>query len=113
MADARRRRASGRVDLARLETAREQFLATCDLITDSPSIADQFCRPRLANGSESVATRDGARLKISAATRAATRGLSVDLMLSDELREWDTWEPWCATSKTTMARGAARATLVL
>jgi hypothetical protein len=55
-------------------------------------------------GDESFTLHGGGRYKIAASNRKAGRGLSVDELTIDELREWRSWEPWSALSKTTMAR---------
>mgnify|MGYP006920614764 CR=1 FL=1 len=46
----------------------------------------------------------GGRYRITAATRGAGRGLTVDVLLLDELREHRDWLAWAALSKTTLAR---------
>lgn len=86
-----------------IDTALEAFLATVDMAT-SPAIADEFLRPRLANGQQCLTARNGARYKIVAANRKGARGLSVDLLVLDELREHRDWSAWSAASKTTNAR---------
>src|SRR5690606_12864526 len=50
----------------------------------------------------------GARYRITAATRSAGRGLSVDHLNLDELREHRDWAAWGALSKTTLARPNAQ-----
>jgi hypothetical protein len=59
---------------------------------------------RRANGEQCLTLRSGARYRITAATRSAGRGLSVDLLILDELREHRNADAWAALSKTTMAR---------
>lgn len=64
--------------------------------------------PRRANGQETLALTNGARYKISAATRSAGRGLSVDHLTFDEIREQRSFDAWGALSKTTNARANAQ-----
>ena len=61
-----------------------------------------------ADGDESLTLAGGGRYKIAASSRKAGRGLSVDQLNIDELREWRTTAPWSALSKTTMARANAQ-----
>jgi Phage Terminase len=87
-----------------LDTALEAFLGAVELAADSPTIAGEFGKPRLANGQQQLTALNGARYKIAAANRRAARGLSVDLAVLDELREHRDWSAWSAISKTTNAR---------
>lgn len=57
-----------------------------------------------AEGDESFTLAAGGRYKIAAPSRRAGRGLAVDLLYIDELREWRSMAPWSAMSKTTSAR---------
>jgi hypothetical protein len=57
-----------------------------------------------ADGDESMTLSGGSRYKICAANRRAGRGLSVDFLHIDELREWRSWDPWAALQPTTAAR---------
>jgi hypothetical protein len=59
---------------------------------------------RKANGEQQLTLVNGSRYMISATTRSAGRGLSVDLLLLDELREHRGWESWGALASTTRAR---------
>ena len=62
---------------------------------------------RLTNGEQCLTLSDGQRYRITAATRGAGRGLSVDVLLLDELREHRDYLAWAALSKTTLARPEA------
>lgn len=53
---------------------------------------------------ESFTTEGGGRYKIAASNRKAGRGLSVDELNIDELREQRNWAAWSALYFTTMAR---------
>jgi hypothetical protein len=62
---------------------------------------------RMTNGEQCLTLTDGQRYRITAATRGAGRGLSVDVLLLDELREHRDYLAWAALSKTTLARPEA------
>jgi hypothetical protein len=87
-----------------LDIAREAWRAGCDTVSSVPDLALEHERTSRVNGDEHLALTGGRRWKIGAANRSAGRGLSVDLLLMDELREQRGWEAWAALSKTTMAR---------
>ena len=57
---------------------------------------------------ESYTLAGGGRYKIAASNRKAGRGLSIDELNIDELREQRSWAAWSALSKTTMARPDAQ-----
>ncbi|MGM2788780.1 hypothetical protein, partial [Bacillus cereus group sp. Bce018] len=56
------------------------------------------------NGKRALLLRGRRRWKVKAASRAAARGFSGDLILFDELREQRNWLAWGAVTKSTMAR---------
>lgn len=87
-----------------LDIARESWTGAVELTQDSPELAAEVANVRYANGEQCITLGNGARYRIAAATRSAGRGLSVDLLILDELREHRTPEAWAALSKTTMAR---------
>lgn len=89
----------------KLDTAREMFLATTNLLEESENLKPKLDQVRRANGQESLTFKNKARFKIAPANRGGARGLSCDLIILDEIGEWDTFEPWSATSKTTTAKG--------
>lgn len=84
--------------------AREQWSMAIDTIKSSPDLAGELDTVRRVNGDEWFRVTSGGRYKIAAANRSAGRGLSVDELNFDELREQRSWEAWSALSKTTMAR---------
>jgi len=57
---------------------------------------------------ESLTLTGGGRYKIAASNRKAGRGLSIDELNIDELREQRNWQAWSALSKTVMARPDAQ-----
>lgn len=87
-----------------LDIAREAWQSGCDAAQAVPDLAAEVDKIRLANGEQELRLNSGARWRISAASRSAGRGLSVDLLVLDELREHRTWDAWSALSKTTTAR---------
>lgn len=84
--------------------AREQWQACIDTIKTTPDLASELETVRRTNGDEWFKLASGGRYKISAANRSAGRGLSVDELTFDELREQRDWLAWSALSKTTTAR---------
>lgn len=87
-----------------LDIARESWAGAVDLAESDPELADEIDLVRRANGEQELRLVNGARYRIAAATGSAGRGLSVDLLILDELRQHQTWAAWGALSKTTMAR---------
>lgn len=105
-----------------LSLAREQQNYCLDTIYECPDLAGELVTVRKASGDEwfkvadaeidyedqdgdeSLTVTGSGRYKIAASNRKAGRGLSVDELTIDELREWRSWEPWSALSKTTSAR---------
>lgn len=112
--------------------AREQWQMCLDTIQASPDLAEDLDQVRRVNGDEwfrlnqelpaddrelaydddeideSLTLAGGGRYKIAASNRKAGRGLSVDELNIDELREQRNWAAWSALSKTTMARPDAQ-----
>lgn len=113
--------------------AREQWSYCLDTIHASPDLSEDLDQVRRVNGDEwfrlkteldargeypderelnyddddldeSLTLAGGGRYKIAASNRKAGRGLSVDELNIDELREQRNWQAWSALSKTTMAR---------
>ena len=113
--------------------AREQWQMCLDTIQASPDLAADLEQVRRVNGDEwlklkhdldargedaeerelgydddagdeSLTIGGGGRYKIAASNRKAGRGLSIDELNIDELREQRNWNAWAALSKTTMAR---------
>lgn len=87
-----------------LGIARESWQGSIDTIRSTPDLASELELVRNTNGDEYFRLASGGRYRIGAATRSAGRGLSVDQLNLDELREQRTWAAWSALSKTTMAR---------
>lgn len=100
------------VDMARLvlgaaqslDIAREAWQASVDTAQAVPDLRDEVANVRYANGEQCLTLTTGARYRIAATSRSAGRGLAVDQLNLDELREQRDWAAWAALSKTTMAR---------
>jgi hypothetical protein len=88
--------------------AREQWGMALDTIHGSPDLAAELDQVRRVNGDEWFRLTSGGRYKIGASNRKAGRGLSIDELNIDELREQRSWDAWSALSKTTMARPRAQ-----
>lgn len=87
-----------------LDIARESWAGAVELAEADPELRAEIDNVRRANGEQCLTLTNGSRYRITAATRSAGRGLSVDLLILDELREHRDWLAWGALSKTTMAR---------
>lgn len=91
-----------------LDIAKESWLGAVGLAQDVPDLAAEVDgKPRFANGEQCLTLVNGSRYRIAATTPGAGRGLSVDLLILDELRMHRDWMSWSALSKTTIARANA------
>jgi hypothetical protein len=93
-----------------LDIARESWLGAVELARGAEATAAEIPAVggvRMTNGEQCLTLTDGQRYRITAATRGAGRGLSVDVLLLDELREHRDYLAWAALSKTTLARPEA------
>lgn len=84
-----------------LDIAREAWQGSVELAAEGDLPVGKV---RQANGEQCLWTDTGARYRITAATRGAGRGLSVDMLIMDEVREQRDWAAWSALSKTVIAR---------
>lgn len=84
-----------------LDIAREAWQGSVEIAAEADLPVGKV---RQANGEQCLWTQDGARYRITAATRGAGRGLSVDMLIMDEIREQRDWSAWSALSKTVIAR---------
>lgn len=87
-----------------LDIAREAWQGAVDMAKSDPELRAEVETVRRANGEQEMRLVNGSRYRITASTRSAGRGLSVDLLVLDELREHRDWLAWAALSKTTIAR---------
>lgn len=95
--------------------AREQMNLCVTSIMRTPDLREDWGRQSRVNGNEFFRLRDDdlpvdapdeayPRYVIRAANRRAGRGLSIDELNVDELREQTKWDAWSAVSKTVTAR---------
>jgi hypothetical protein len=84
--------------------AREVWNGAIATIHATPDLAAELDYIRRVNGDEHFRLTSGGRYKIAASNRRAARGLSVDELNIDELREQRDWDAWSALSKTTSAK---------
>lgn len=89
-------------------TAKEVWQLCLDVIEATPALAAELVNVRRANGEIEFTLASGARYVIRAANRSAGRGLTIDDLDFEEVREQLTWDAWGALSKTTMARAHAQ-----
>lgn len=89
-----------------LDIAREAWQGTVEICEDDAELRVHIAPNgiRRTNGEQCLTLANRARYKITAASRSAGRGLAVDLLDWDELREQRDWQAWAALSKTTNAR---------
>lgn len=87
-----------------LATAKEVWTKAVETCQSSPELAAEVKTVRYANGEQTLQLVNGSRYIIRAATRSAGRGLSVDVLHVDELREHQSWDSWSALQPTTLAR---------
>ena len=84
--------------------ARDQFAGALEIAQGVDDLAEEIGESSLQRGFERFVLRSGEQYRIAASNRRAGRGLSVDLLLMDELREHQSWDAWSAVSKTINAR---------
>jgi phage terminase large subunit-like protein len=97
---------------ADLSRARESWRLAVKLAQHTPALARQIAGVRLANSQETLETTSGCRYTIGAASPAAARGLTVNRLIIDELREHKTWEAYNAAMPAMAAVPDAQAWLV-
>lgn len=84
--------------------AREVWQECVDLLNRHDHLRERLVRVRNVNGEQEFVLDNGGRYKIAANNRSAGRGLSVDVLVMDELREHRSWDAWAALAATTSAR---------
>ena len=88
---------------ATLPSAEEQWTETLEILKDVDALKAELVKEDYTNGQKAFKVANQSRYLVRATNRKATRGLSVDCVLMDELRECD-WAGWGAATKTTPAR---------
>ncbi len=87
-----------------IDIARESWDGCLEMIDDIEFLRGELVKTRRQNGEQEFRLLNKSRYKIAASTGKAGRGLSIDLLIMDELREQKTWDAWAALSKTTLAK---------
>lgn len=87
-----------------LSMADEAWRGAIQLAQDSPELAAEIQTIRRGNNSPCFTTAGGQRYRTVAANADAARGLSVILLIVDELRTQKDWDAWGALTKTTIAQ---------
>lgn len=87
-----------------LNTANEIWEQAIEFIKAHPTLKAQFLKASQTNGNKVIRMKDGRKWKQGPANKSAGRGLSVDDLLFDELREQRDEEAWAALTNTTIAR---------
>ena len=87
---------------------RDIFYRVADIMWEQdnalfPLRNDRQTKPRYANGQEEIRLSNGGVYSIVAPTRGGARGPSRDLVIIDELREFDSWDFIAAAKPTTIA----------
>lgn len=86
------------------ELPREMFAMIADTLSAEPELfprrRGRVVWPRYSNGQEEIQLLNGGFYRIAASTRSGPRGLSVDDLLIDELREMTTWDALSAAEPT-------------
>lgn len=85
-----------------LDIAKESWQGTVDMAEEFHK--SSVAKVRYGAGDQTLQLMSGARYRIAAASRGAGRGLSVDMLILDEIREHRDWLAWAALSKTILAR---------
>lgn len=86
-----------------LDIAKESWQKVVDY-SDSDLLKSSVRDIRKVNGENCITAKNKSRYRIAATNRSAGRGLSVDLLILDEIREQRDWSAWAALSKTTTAK---------
>lgn len=94
-----------------LRTAQESWRGAVD-IAEGMGLANGRSAVRRANGEQCLTIEGGSRYLISAATRGAGRGFSIDLLVMDELREQRTDDAYAALTPTILARPDGQAVYI-
>jgi len=86
-----------------LDIAREAWQGAVDIVAERRGQLP-VGKVRFANGEQTLTLQNGARYRIAATTRSAGRGLSVDLLIADELAMQRSEAAWAALLPTVTAR---------
>lgn len=95
-----------------LAMTRESWQLAQGMVMESPWLAGEIGKITTGNNDPQWVTTGGQRYKIAAATRKGGRGLSVDRLIFDELREQRDWVAYGAAMPSMTARPEAQAWLI-
>ena len=87
-----------------MDIAREAWSGAVDMAETNYKIAKQVAAVKRGNTETSLKFVNGSRYRLTATRQGAGRGLSVKLLILDEIREQKDWQAWSALSKTTLAQ---------
>lgn len=87
--------------------AKEQMNLCAETIHECPDLQEEWEYEFRQSGNEYFRAAGG-RYIVKAANKKAARGLSIDQLNFDEIREQRSWDAWSALSKTTMARASGQ-----
>lgn len=95
-----------------LATAKESWEKAQEIAQGVPELAEEFGTVRRDNNDPHWRVSSGGKYKVAAANRKGGRGLSVDRIVVDELREHRTWVAYNAALPTMNARPFGQAWLI-
>jgi hypothetical protein len=97
-----------------LDTAAESWQETVDAAQDSPALSAKLPRNavRLTNGQQTFRNVHRSRYKIGAVNRKGGRGLRIDRLIGDELREHRSWVGYSAAYGALTARPRGQAVFI-
>jgi hypothetical protein len=85
------------------DTAKESWRAAVIAAETCEHLSAELGGVRAANGEETLSTVHGCRYRIAASNRRGGRGMTVNRLILDELREHSTYEAWDAAVPATNA----------
>lgn len=91
------------------ESAKEAWDKARKLIESNPLLAEYLTKVKTGNNDTYLETVEGSVYRIRAANDGAARGLTVDRIIFDELRQQKTFDAWDAVMPTMAARPYAQA----
>ncbi len=92
-----------------LAYAREAWEGAVQRAKSVPWLAELIGNVRLVNGEQTLTTATGERYKIAASNAEGGRGLSIDRLIMDELRQHKKWDAYMAATPAMNARPNAQA----
>lgn len=95
-----------------LSTAREAWEGAIEMARGVPLLAGQIDTVLRGNNDPHLRLTTGGKYKIAAANRKGGRGLTIDRLIMDELREQHTYTAWNAAMPAMNARPEAQAFLI-